>query len=32
VVQNSKKWKPGKQRGVPVRVKMAVPIYFKLNN
>ena len=25
------KWEPGKQRGIPVRVKMTMPIYFKLN-
>lgn len=24
------KWEPGKQRGKPVRVKMTLPIYFKL--
>jgi len=24
------KWKPGKQRGVPVKVRMVQPIYFKL--
>ena len=24
------KWKPGKQRGVPVRVKYIVPVSFKL--
>ena len=24
------KWKPGKQNGVPVRVKMTVPVNFKL--
>lgn len=29
-VKNSKKWKPGKQRGKPVRVQMVVPIIFKL--
>lgn len=26
------KWEPGKQRGKPVRVKMIMPIYFKLGN
>ena len=26
------KWEPGKQRGIPVRVKMVMPVYFKLNN
>ena len=30
VLQKSPKWKPGKQRGRPVKVKMAVPIFFKL--
>lgn len=25
------KWEPGKQRGLPVRVKMVIPITFKLN-
>lgn len=25
------KWEPGKQRGKPVRVKMVLPIYFKLD-
>ena len=24
-------WSPGKQRGVPVKVRIALPIYFKLN-
>lgn len=31
VVKNSPKWKPGKQRGKPVRQKMVLPIVFKLN-
>ncbi|HLT72835.1 MAG TPA: TonB family protein [Cyclobacteriaceae bacterium] len=31
VVQNAPKWKPGKQRGKPVRQKMVLPIVFKLN-
>lgn len=30
VMKNSPKWKPGKQRGRPVRVKMVVPIIFSL--
>lgn len=25
------KWNPGKQRGKPVRVKMVLPIVFKMN-
>lgn len=31
VVKGSPKWKPGKQRGKPVRQKMVLPIVFKLN-
>jgi protein TonB len=31
VLKESPKWKPGKQRGRPVRVKMSLPISFKLN-
>ncbi len=31
VVQESPKWKPGKQRGKPVRQKMVLPITFRLN-
>lgn len=31
VVQGAPKWKPGKQRGKPVRQKMVLPIVFKLN-
>ncbi len=31
VVRKSPKWTPGKQRGRPVRVKMRLPIKFKLN-
>jgi protein TonB len=31
VVKASPKWKPGKQRGQPVRVRMVLPITFKLN-
>ncbi len=30
VIKNSPKWKPGKQRGRPVKVKMILPITFKL--
>ena len=30
VVKNAPKWHPGKQRGRPVRVKMVLPITFKL--
>ena len=30
VVEAAPKWNPGKQRGVPVRVKMTLPIIFKL--
>lgn len=30
VIKNSPRWNPGKQRGVPVRVKMIFPIVFKL--
>ena len=31
VLQNAPSWEPGKQRGRPVRVKMVLPITFKLN-
>lgn len=31
VVRNAPNWNPGKQRGKPVRVKMSLPIRFKLN-
>jgi len=31
VIQSAPKWKPGKQRGRPVRVRMQLPIIFKLN-
>lgn len=31
VVQNAPNWEPGKQRGRPVRVKMRLPIRFKLS-
>ena len=30
VLEKAPKWKPGKQRGKPVRVRMVVPIIFKL--
>lgn len=30
VLSSMPKWKPGKQKGVPVRVKYAIPINFKL--
>jgi protein TonB len=30
VIKNMPKWNPGKQRGKPVRVKMSLPITFKL--
>jgi protein TonB len=30
VISNAPNWKPGKQRGNPVRVRMVMPIMFKL--
>lgn len=30
VLKNAQKWSPGKQRGVPVKVKMVLPIEFRL--
>ncbi len=30
VLSQSPKWSPGKQRGVPVRVRMAIPVFFQL--
>ncbi|MEM6524567.1 MAG: energy transducer TonB [Bacteroidota bacterium] len=30
VLKGSPKWSPGKQRGRPVRVRMMVPVFFKL--
>ena len=30
IVQSAPAWKPGKQRGKPVRQKMVIPITFKL--
>ena len=32
VLKSSPKFKPGKQRGRPVKVRMMMPIIFKLNN
>lgn len=32
VVRNMPKWKPGTQRGKPVRVKYTVPVNFRLGN
>ena len=31
VIKQMPKWKPGKQRGKPVRVQFTVPVHFKLN-
>jgi protein TonB len=31
VVSSMPKWKPGKQRGKPVRVKYVLPVVFRLN-
>ena len=31
IMNNAPKWNPGKQRGVPVRVKKVLPIEFRLN-
>lgn len=31
VLQKAPKWAPGKQRGIPVKVSMTLPITFKLN-
>lgn len=30
IIKEAPKWKPGKQRGRPVRVKMVLPIFFQL--
>jgi protein TonB len=30
VIKNMPKWQPGKQRGRPVKVRMSLPIVFKL--
>lgn len=32
VIKSMPKWTPGKQRGVPVKVRMIIPVFFKLNN
>ncbi|MEM7110544.1 MAG: energy transducer TonB [Bacteroidota bacterium] len=32
VLKGAPKWIPGKQRGRPVRVRMMVPVFFKLRN
>jgi len=32
VIASMKNWKPGKQRGRPVKVRMVLPVFFKLNN
>ena len=32
VLRESPKFKPGKQRGRPVKVRMVLPIIFKLSN
>ncbi|MEL6558170.1 MAG: TonB family protein [Bacteroidota bacterium] len=32
VIKSMPKWNPGRQRGVPVKVRMIIPVYFKLNN
>lgn len=32
VIQGMPKWKPGKQRGVPVRVRYTLPVLFRLQN
>jgi len=32
VIMNSQKWKPGKQRGKVVKVRMILPITFRLDN
>lgn len=32
VIKKMPKWTPGKQRGVPVKVRMIIPVFFKLNN
>jgi len=31
VLNNAPKWEPGKQRGVPVKVRMVLPVTFKLH-
>ena len=32
VISSSPKWTPGKQRGVPVRVRYSLPVIFRLTN
>ncbi len=32
VIKSMPKWKPGKQRGRAVKVRMVLPVFFKLNN
>lgn len=32
VIKAMPSWKPGKQRGRPVKVRMVLPVFFKLNN
>jgi len=32
IIKNAPRWNPGKQRGRPVRVKMVLPVLFKLEN
>ena len=32
VLKNAPAWKPGKQRGRPVKVRMTIPIFFTLTN
>ena len=31
ILKEAPKWSPGKQRGVPVKVRMVVPVHFQLN-
>jgi protein TonB len=30
VIKNMPKWEPGKQRGKPVKVRMSLPVVFRL--
>lgn len=32
VIQNAPKWSPGKQRGLPVRVKKIIPVHFMMKS
>ena len=32
VIQQMPRWKPGKQRGAPVRVRFTLPVVFRLQN